>query len=141
MKLPKWPWWAWALIAVFAVALVGAVVSPSQPDSGASERPAARILKTASLPSDLPAYTVLLEPGVASQTLTDKARDLCGAASHCIVTAWTDSASVGRGWPLTDREAAAAVYTYSVNRTTGYEGEVWDCEAFPTAPKDRCAAD
>lgn len=140
MNLPKWPWWGWALAILLGLGIISAIVSPETPEPAVKDAREPKIIRTASLPSDLPAYTMLVEAGAAPGLLTEKARDLCGSASHCAVTGWTDASFVGRGWPLTQREADAAAYTYAVNRSTGYEGEIWDCTKFPEAPKERCAS-
>lgn len=138
MKISKAGWWAIGLGVLFIVGVFGAVLNDADPVTSPAGAP--RILASETIPgTTFPVHTLVVEAGVGAGDLTAKARDLCGAAQFCDVRAWTDPASVGRGWPLTEREIAAVKYSYAINRATGAETEIWDCAAFPSAPADRCS--
>lgn len=99
--------------------------------------------------SDAPRFTtmngfsnysmVIPEEMVADQVLA-AAKDRCGTASHCTVLGWADPAKAARGLPMTDAEAAAQVFSYSLNRTTGYEQTLWRCTVYPRPNRDECLA-
>lgn len=125
------------LIAFAAIALSGCG-SPSSESTSPDPAPpvAGRILSTRAFDASLPTFRMLVEPGAAG--LTEKARELCGSASHCSAYAWTDETLAAKGFPFTDRERSGVVFQYDVNRTTGFERSLWDCRAFPQSDADLC---
>lgn len=134
MRPPRLKWWQWAIGGVVAVGVASALFSP--PDVAAPAP--GRIVSASQIGGSLPVYAAVSEPGTPAADAEAKARELCGAASHCDVMAWADHALKAKGFPMTDREAAGVVYRYRVNRTTGYEASSWNCETFPDAPAAQC---
>ncbi len=62
----------------------------------------------------------------------------CGAAALCGVQAWSDRGLAARAMPLTDAEVASRAFSYRINRTTGFEQALWDCERYPQDDRARC---
>jgi hypothetical protein len=125
----------WIVPVIAALAGCGAPSSSSEsPEPAAALAP--RIVSTQAIDAPLPVYRMVVEPGAPG--LTEKARELCGSASHCSVYAWTDAALAGRGFPFTDRERAGLVFQYDVNRSTGFERSLFDCQAFPQPDANQC---
>jgi hypothetical protein len=66
------------------------------------------------------------------------ARDLCGSRDFCKVAVWTEAETTARGFPMSDRELAAMAFQYSINRNTGFEQAMWNCERFPQTDPNAC---
>lgn len=127
--------------SIWIIPLVCALASCGAPSStGDNAEPAKastpRIVSAQSIEAPLPVYRMVVEPGAPG--LTEKARELCGSASHCSVYAWSDATLAGRGFPFTDRERAGVVFQYDVNRSTGFERSLFDCQAFPQPDTNQC---
>jgi len=76
--------------------------------------------------------------GMAADRLPELARQQCEGQQICQLFAWPKGQAVATAMPLTDREAAGVVYSYSLNRMTGLERSLWRCSAYPRASKDEC---
>lgn len=68
------------------------------------------------------------------------AKEACGDREFCQLSGWTDAALAPRGFPFTDAEVQAQSFGYSVNRSTGHEQSLWNCEQFPGHGADECMA-
>lgn len=92
---------------------------------------------------DLPGlnnFVMIIPAGLPADRFRDAARDKCGSADMCQVWAWLDAADAARAIPMTDREVASLAFSYSVNRSTGHEQTVWDCDRFPRSSGAECMA-
>lgn len=145
MKLPKWPWWGWAIAVLVGLGIISAVVSPpeAQPEKATTPTPVNfsqvdAIGNYMDLSSE--AFSVIIRPG-SDYAMTDAAaRGLCRGKTFCQVFGFRDASAKPSALPMTDREAEALIYTYTLNRGSGADASVADCGFFPSAPKDRCAA-
>ena len=62
----------------------------------------------------------------------------CGMAAQCSVFGWLDKADAARAFPMTDTEVSSMVFSYKLNRTTGFEQTLWDCRHWPQKDRRRC---
>lgn len=148
MKLPSWKWWQWTL-AIFAglvvVSAIGRCADPvapgKEPRAQVAVAQPAKILNSRQV-RDKPflTYAILVEPGSNGEALATEARKLCGDSTFCQVSGWTDDQLRARGFPFTDREAAGVVFSYNVNRNTGYDRPLWDCRVFTGIGPEQCLA-
>lgn len=83
-------------------------------------------------------HAMILPDGANPADLPGWAKDRCGAASQCSIYAWADRAQAARAVPLTDAEVASLAFRYDVNRTTGFERALWDCERFARPDRADC---
>jgi hypothetical protein len=80
---------------------------------------------------------VVPEDATADQ-LPELARKQCEGQQICQLFAWPKGQPAATAMPLTDKEAASVVYSYSLNRMTGLERSLWRCSAYPRASNDEC---
>jgi hypothetical protein len=147
MKLPKWPWWAWAIVVLVGLGIISAIVSP--PEQTAQKGPAGpqpvnfRQVDAIGSYRDLgsEAYSVIIEAGSDFAMTEAAARGLCRGKTFCQVFGFSDASAKPSAMPMTDREAQALIYTYTLSRSAGTDESVGNCAFFPSAPKDRCTAD
>ena len=66
------------------------------------------------------------------------AKDKCGAVDFCQIFAWTDAVEAPQTFPMTDREVETMAFSYSVNRNSGHEQALWDCDRFARDRADEC---
>lgn len=83
-------------------------------------------------------FAMIIPPALDPATLFELAKDHCGSERICSVYGWTESGNVARAMPMTDAEFAALRFQYSVNRNSGFEKALWDCEMWPRENKDEC---
>lgn len=83
-------------------------------------------------------YAVQVTSDLASIEFPAVARDQCGSKAFCKVGIWTDAEMMARGFPMTDRELAAMAFQYSLNRETGFEQTLWNCETYPQSDQNSC---
>ncbi len=83
---------------------------------------------------------MVYDPAVAASDLSDIVREECGTRSFCKIMGWTDPAYEPRGFPMTDREVSAMTFSYSLNRDTGYEQVLWNCDIYKDVDSSGCLA-
>jgi len=88
--------------------------------------------------SNLGEWAMILPAGADPASFTGWAKKRCGAAPICGVQAWGDRASAARAMPMTDTEVASRAFSYRVNRNTGFEQSLWNCEQFPRPDRANC---
>lgn len=69
------------------------------------------------------------------------AKAKCGALPFCQVYIWPAGTPLPGAMPFTDPEVAGIRYRYAVNRETGYEASLWDCQTFPQPDTSACLGD
>lgn len=74
-------------------------------------------------------------------SIAEAAKDRCGTNDFCQVRAWSDRISAARALPMTYQETNSQLFSYALNRDTGYEETMWDCERFPQPNADNCLDD
>lgn len=79
---------------------------------------------------DGPIYTFVFTAPIDAEKLTQAAKQRCGAAQWCKVMGWTDKTKVAAAFPMTEPEAMAVQYNFTINRSTGLEEAVLSCPAF-----------
>lgn len=136
MRLTRWQWvgvvfGGLVILSALSAALGGGGTDSASPDMKVRDaRPIG--------PPGGGFFAVIVTGRKNSDTLTAEARKLCGGRTHCTVMAWTDEDLAGRGMPLTDREADAMVFNYAVNRSSGLEQALWDCDVFARSSASEC---
>jgi hypothetical protein len=90
--------------------------------------------------SGLNNWAALIHQPINADAVEAAARKKCQTESHCSVYGWTDEANMASTLPMLDREASAMVFSYSVNRTTGYEKSLWNCQVVKRPNPDQCLA-
>lgn len=83
-------------------------------------------------------FVVVLDASVSPARYPDFARELCGERGFCKVGVWTDASLLPRGFPMTDREVAGEMFQYGLNRDTGYEATIWNCQVNPQDDPSNC---
>jgi len=83
---------------------------------------------------------IVVPEGATADQLPELARKQCEGQQICQLFAWSKGQPAATAMPLTDREAASVVFSYSLNRMTGLERSLWRCSAYPRASKDECLA-
>lgn len=68
------------------------------------------------------------------------AREKCGGADFCGVYGWDNATDAAQSLPMTDAEVASQIFSYSVNRTTGFEQALFDCTRVERENRDECGA-
>jgi hypothetical protein len=84
-------------------------------------------------------YAMIVPKGADPATLPALAKGQCGTAPQCNVYGWPEGAAAA-ALPMTDQEAAALLFSYSLNRSTGYEQAVWNCRVYPRRDRAECMA-
>ena len=85
-------------------------------------------------------FSIAVTPASPPESLLTLAKETCGSRDWCQVHVWDEVASAARGFPLTDPEVAAQRFSYSVNRATGHDRGLWDCQRYPATPAESCMA-
>lgn len=85
-------------------------------------------------------YAMVASKAVPADQLVDLAKDKCGQEPMCSVHGWNDKALAPRALPMTDAEVMAQVFSYTVNRNSGFERALWNCKVYPRADADQCMA-
>lgn len=143
-RLPTWAKW---VLGVFgAILLVGVVnnllgegadgsslvSAPPEPTRFASVREigaSSAVGKT---------FAVLVPEGAAPSQMEHWSRRLCEGESFCLVLGWSEAALMASAMPMADREASSLEFSYRLNRHTGLDAAVWNCDRWPGEP-DSCA--
>jgi hypothetical protein len=88
-----------------------------------------------------PDHFAMIIPDDADAAMIEAAaREQCADRQWCKVLGWTDEASAARTLPMLERESSSVVFNYFVNRASGAEDVLWDCQRFPAADRARCMA-
>lgn len=139
---PKW--WHWALGLVGLAAVLGAILPepPPMPEGSApysAVKPAAvpAIPEIRAMPG-LNNFAMIIPPAADPAKLPLQAKQHCGEEAVCSVFGWASEFDAARAFPMTDREAAAMLFSYGINRKTGHERVLWNCERYPRADKAEC---
>jgi hypothetical protein len=85
-------------------------------------------------------YALVVRPGASADQLLDASKKKCEGHAHCQVLAWDDASKAASAMPMLDREAQAVVFSYSLNRATGFERALWNCARFKRSSADECLA-
>lgn len=138
----KVPVWGWVAGGVFGLMVISAALSPhptAPAPSAPSVRPepAAHVKARRALTSSMLALTVTQGDATSLEKI---ARNECGPRDFCKVFAWQNRDAMAHGFPMTDREAAAMVFIYTVNRNNGFEQSLWNCAVYPAVAKANCMA-
>jgi hypothetical protein len=86
-------------------------------------------------------FTGLADPASTPQSLERAARAHCADQQFCSVYLWASEANQAKAMPMLDREVAARVFAYDLNRASGFERALHDCTRWPVAagaPRDEC---
>ncbi|MGE0178957.1 MAG: hypothetical protein AB7O91_03950 [Sphingomonas sp.] len=119
-----------AALLLYAVA-PGCALPPAANDAAAPapEKAAAPAPAFSAIGRDI--HAMVFDPAMAAEAIRDAAKDRCGAAAFCQVHGWTARREAARAMPMTDPEVAAMGFTYTVNRSSGFESAMWDCRRWP----------
>ena len=80
----------------------------------------------------------LIAPKMSADELVLVSKAKCGAKNMCSIFAWSNEADIARAFPMTDREVEAQVFTYKVNRNTGFDQSLWNCKVYTEKSGDDC---
>jgi len=142
MKMPKWPWWGWLIAGVVFLGVLSALFNPDaqQAESVKPQKVNLREVEVLVGGRSQPLRTlaVTIPAGSGAQLTEDAARQLCEGASHCSVLGFPVGGAKSTAMPMTEREAAELVYSYSLNRSSGMDESLWNCRVFADAPPARC---
>ncbi len=83
-------------------------------------------------------FTMIIPANLPADRWKEVAKQKCGPVEFCQVFAWTDPAEASQTFPMTDRELKALAFSYGVNRNTGHEHAVWDCDRFKRENSEEC---
>ncbi len=65
-------------------------------------------------------WAMIIPANIPSDEWRAAARKKCGSADFCGVYGWDNQTDAAQSFPMTDSEVASQIFSYSVNRTTGY---------------------
>lgn len=85
-------------------------------------------------------FVMVAPPELDAEQWRIEAKNHCGDREFCTVVGWASETEAASGFPMTDRELEAQVFSYSVNRVTGHDKALWDCSVFPRSTSDECLA-
>lgn len=85
-------------------------------------------------------WTMIIPSDIPSDEWRAAAREKCGSADFCGVYGWDNPTDAAQSLPMTDAEVASQIFSYSVNRTTGYEQALFDCTRVERENSDECGA-
>jgi hypothetical protein len=83
-------------------------------------------------------FIIRIERGADAAMLPVLAQKLCGARDYCKLHAWTNAATMPKGFPVTEAQQPSAAFTYLRNRDGGFEKPLWNCATFPRADRKQC---
>lgn len=134
-------WWQWCLIIFIGIPMVGATVDvitgrETSPSTTETEFEPANAEFNAISGNDV--FSMTFNAKADPETLPDIAREQCGKRDFCKVIGWTDPKFTARGFPMTQREVQAQAFQYSLNRNTGFEQMLWDCNQYTRSDKSQC---
>ena len=85
-------------------------------------------------------WAMVIPADIPSDKWRAAAREKCGSADFCGVYGWDNPTDAVQSLPMTDAEVASQIFSYSVNRTTGYERALFDCTRVERENRDECGA-
>jgi hypothetical protein len=85
-------------------------------------------------------WAMIIPAEIPSDEWRAAAREKCGSADFCGVYGWNNPTDAAQSLPMTDVEVASQIFSYSVNRTTGYEQALFDCTRVERKNRDECGA-
>lgn len=80
----------------------------------------------------------LIAPEMSADELVLVSREKCGQKNMCSIFAWSNETDIARAFPMTDREVEAQIFTYKVNRNTGFDQRLWNCSLYKEKSGDDC---
>lgn len=136
-KKPR-KWWPWAagLLALIVIG-EGTRTPEAEPPPTAPEQVPGGAAVFRLIAGDQ-VWALLLPAGTPAETWLRIARAKCVAESFCTVHGWTDPLSAPAAMPLTDREVDAQVFTYLINRSSGIDRGLWNCDVFTGRTAEEC---
>lgn len=131
-------WIIVGVVLVFGMALAARNSPPAPAPASAPANPA----EAPAFAGDLEEvgqgmFSGLADPASTPESLELAARAQCAGLAACNVYLWAREADRARAMPMLDREVAARVFVYDLNRATGMERTLRDCTRWP-APADMC---
>ena len=128
---------AFIIAAIFALSACGAPpAEKSQTAPKEEARAPAPQFETTELAGNF--FVGVASANIGPAAYPDLAREACGSRSFCKVGIWTDPERLPRGFPMTDREVGAQIFMYSLNRETGFEQTLWNCQVVPQSDPANC---
>jgi hypothetical protein len=85
-------------------------------------------------------WAMIIPADVPSDNWRSAAREKCGSAGFCAVYGWDNATDAGQSLPMTEREVSSQIFSYSVNRTTGFEQSLFDCTRVERKNREECGA-
>jgi len=85
-------------------------------------------------------FVAIRSSQVSATSFLGDALRACGSRDFCKFMAWTDQRSAPSAYPLTPSQSRSMSFTYSRNRTTGFEEVRWNCSQFKGRQPDQCMA-
>lgn len=144
MKPFRLKWWQWCLVGLGIIVLIGLVAPMEAPPEPAPLTDPVRFENVRDISparSPMKFVAVVVPAGVGAIPAETAARKLCDGETHCQVLGFDDTSAKPTAMPMTDREAEALVFSYTLNRSSGHDEAVWKCPRFPGVPDGRCMAD
>ena len=83
-------------------------------------------------------FVAIRNSGVSATSFLGDALRACGSRDFCKFMAWTDQRHAPTTYPLTTNQSRSMSFTYSRNRTTGFEEVRWNCTQFKGRQPDQC---
>lgn len=83
-------------------------------------------------------YVMIVDPKSNPASWRAAAKAHCGTKDFCQVMGWTDASMAAATLPMTDTEVDTKVFQFNINRTTGLDRAIWECEAMKKVGFDRC---
>lgn len=137
----KLKWWQWGLVGFGGLAVLNAALREAQPQPAASATaPEFAELDPAFREIGRGMWAMTFDAGVDPDTLPAVARERCGSLTICNVYGWVEPEYAARGFPFTEREVSRQVFVYSVNRNTGFEQALWDCQRWARPANNQCVS-
>jgi hypothetical protein len=128
--------------AVAALCLLSSCSAPSNENQAANEQtsPPAKAAPEIRKVSGEDVLVAVFPEGTLPENFPALAKEACGNREFCQLYGWTDAALAPRGFPFTDAEVQTQSFSYSVNRSTGHEQSLWNCEQSRRRGADECMA-
>ena len=128
-----------------AALLASSACAPKQEAEAEDENPAVAMSKlkdkTApkfSLIAGDAIYVMIVDPKSNPASWRAAAKAHCDTKDFCQVMGWTDASMAAATLPMTDTEVSTKVFHFNINRTTGLDRAIWECEAMKKAGFDHC---
>lgn len=97
--------------------------------------------------TDLFAETAEVAPGVLVarmdgpmpyNAIAEAAKRQCGKHAICKVIGWVGTSPLPKAFPLTDVEAESSAFNYTLNRSSGADELLVDCDVIESQDRARC---